>query len=336
MKTYRSSIFSFDTLDLHNFQPFLVARMLVCIGALLLAAELTCGFVAAPAGRLWQYWTPEAGVSFEEFRHFCDKGESPHVWFIGDSTAHANLVPIVFSDQFGGKVSAWNLGTSGNFPLAFQRTTLPLLEDGSIRPKLLVISLITSGFLELGSNVKSESAILSSPYCQKQNGVFLLGDWSYLARLRFCLGALRLIKQGKDRSIIEGRGYSSTSGSGSGVAELPNSAQARLSSELSPPRLEVLRRMLTASKKHNLRLVFILPPSLENDIRRAPHQSVKAFLETQQEEFEFAIYDSWESSYLQREDFFDRNHLTTEGAKKFTHAIGELPFVIESLQSSDR
>ncbi len=317
MKMSRSSIFNFDTLDLKEFPVAKTATLFLTLLLALAAFEVGSRIATSPAGHLWEYWSPEAGASFEEVRRLQQADRGPQVLIVGDSTAHSNLDPTVMASVL--ERESWNMATSGNFPMAFQQTTLRVLERCPSPPEIVVASLIPAGFLESGGTAKSEAGILSAPVCRRQKGGLFIADYCAIARLRFCIGALRIIRNGIYDRIVDQRGHAAQTGLSESTADTASKQQ--LSGELSAHRLAVIEQLLEIADKRKFKVVIVIPPTMEKERRQPTHDSLAKYLASLRDRFDFLTYDGAADNSIEQGDFFDRNHLNVEGARKISLSV---------------
>ena len=92
MKTFRSSILSFDTLNLEGWKAAGLRNEILVAILLLVGAELLARSALAPIGDYWRYWEPEAAVKIEAYRAMVRKGVPPRILIVGDSTGSLILI----------------------------------------------------------------------------------------------------------------------------------------------------------------------------------------------------------------------------------------------------
>ena len=139
MKTFRSSILSFDTLNLEGWKAAGLRNEILVAILLLVGAELLARSALAPIGDYWRYWEPEAAVKIEAYRAMVRKGVPPRILIVGDSTGEFDIDPTGVADDatFEG-ADVYNLAWVGNRSEAFRRCTLPILANGPISEVVVV------------------------------------------------------------------------------------------------------------------------------------------------------------------------------------------------------
>ncbi len=185
MKTFRSSILSFDTLNLEGWKAAGLRNEILVAILLLIGAELLARSVLAPIGDYWRYWEPEVAVKIETYRAMVRKGAPPHILIVGDSTGEFDIDPVgVADDSMSEGPDVYNLAWAANRAEAFRKCTLPILAKGPMS-ELVVVSLSPDAFIESRASRQSEQAITSSSFCKNLNGERSVADYLYLARVRW-------------------------------------------------------------------------------------------------------------------------------------------------------
>lgn len=322
---FRSSIFSSDSLSVNPRDPrWGRALRTVAVGALVLAvAELSCRALLADVGARWEYWHPTAAIKFEYVRDAIRDGKRIETLVVGDSTAAADFDPRVFDAELGGP--SWNAAWSGNFPLAFAETTLPLLENPHLQVGAIVASFIPSGFGGSDAMTPSEVSLVSSTFVQKLKHGSATGDYAWLARVRTAWPFLaeRFTGHGQPEAVRK-FGYEPLRGVATADAVRREPLESGAANELSPRRMQVLLRLARAARERGARLVVVIPPSLTRSPRRLETaRQLRASLTSEPALSDALITDLSQATFVSPADFVDLNHLNANGASRLSGVIAD-------------
>ncbi len=324
MRKFLSSTFNSDTLQLDRFDPLWRKALL----AVLVAAgvfgigEGASRFLLGPIGRGWEYWHPVAAMKFEHVRKASTSHAKIRTLVVGDSTAAADIAPAELEAELG--PGAWNAAWSGNFPLAFDRTTLPLLEDDGLQVDVIVAAFIPAGFSAGDALTSSEAGLVASTYVQKQGGASLTGDYAYLARWRSAWPIVMDRLLGREQpASVRNYGYEALSGS-IGPTELASERLGNTPASLTPRRLDVVERLVKASQARGALLVLVVPPSLTRSPERVEEARLvsEAFAELAGRARSVIALDFFRHTTLLQAHFADINHLNIEGARILSREVG--------------
>ena len=318
----RSSIFSSDATDFRPGDPVWRAALRAVVVAVVVfaAGEVIARMLLRDVGRRWEYWQPVAATKFEFVRTAAEQGHPLRTLVVGDSTAMADLDPRVLERELGPR--SWNAAYSGNYPLAFEETTLPLLADPRLRVDWIVASFIPAGFAGSDRPTSSEAGLLASTYVQKRTTT-QTGDYVYLARLKsawpFLLNDLLGRKQ--PPSVIR-FGYTSSQRQATPdmIASEPRQPPV---ATLNPRRLRVLKSLVATARSRRSRLLIVMPPSLTaSPARLSIAGLLKAELAAEEKRDSLRFLDLTQAQFLELGDFGDVNHLNARGAAELTTEDG--------------
>ena len=310
----RSSIFSSDATDFRPGDPVWRAALRAVVVAVVVfaAGEALARILLRDVGRRWEYWQPVAATKFEFVRTAAEQAQTLRTLVVGDSTGMADLDPRVLERELGPR--SWNAAYSGNFPLAFEETTLPLLADPRLRVDWIVASFIPAGFAGSDRPTSSEAGLLASTYVQKRTTT-QTGDYVYLARLKsawpFLLNDLLGRKQAP--SVIR-FGYTSS--------QRQATPDMIASATLNPRRLRVLASLVATARSRRSRLLIVMPPSLTaSPARLSIARLLKAELAAEEKRDSLRFLDLTQAQFLELGDFGDVNHLHARGAAELTTEV---------------
>jgi hypothetical protein len=327
MHQFLSSIFSFRTLRLSGADGRGVGLALVAALAILALAEAGSRWALASLGGSWQYWDPLAAVKFEGYLDRTVAPDVPQIMLAGDSTALRNFDPLALAEGSPRPIAAWNLAWMGNFPLAFQESTLPLVEDSRTCCDVVVVSFIPVSMVSLPGVRESEAGILSAAVCRRAAGARLVSDYLWSARV---CPALLYLKEMYDsdapETLIQQRGFMPFEGSRTGQAFLLDRLQGQsdLPRELDPRRLRVLDQLANATERHGARLVVMIPPTLlDHAYRMKIADLYLAALEAFSARRSVVVLDWRSAPFLTREHFHDGNHLNSQGAAELSRELAK-------------
>jgi hypothetical protein len=298
------------------------ALQAVAVGVVVLAlGEIASRVLLADVGRRWEYWHPYAATKFEFVRTAVERGDRLSALVVGDSTAAADVDPKVLDDALG--PVSWNAGWSGNFPLAFEQTTLPLLADSRLRAQHVIALFIPSGFTASDELTPSEAGLVSSTFVQKRT-TRQTGDYAYLARLKsawpFLLARLRgrAEPEGLSRfGFVAQRGQATPDL----IAREPVDDS---DGSINPRRLAVLRQLHDATRRAGASLTVVIPPSLsQSPTRIATADRLKQAL-AGDVAAGLRVVDMMRPAFLTMNDFVDLNHLNAHGAEVFSRELARL------------
>lgn len=319
MQKFRSSIFSFDTLDMKRgfSRKTLYAVALAC--AIVFMAEATCRLAFAPLGQVWEFWSSSAAIKFERYRIDVERGVCPDILIVGDSTAGNDISPIVLEEAIPG-ITAYNLGWNGNFPLAFQQSTLPFFQSPNDVPDVLVVSFLHRSFADLAKNRKSEAGILGSPWCKRARHETTAASYFYLARLQKMREWKEFWFSGLSPDFGPNRKGLLASDQ---IQELKRPDNSLPSVELSNERFDVIEELVTIARDRNIELVVIVAPRLLPSTRELALESQYCMrLAELAREGQLRWLDCRELDFLKRDHFRDETHLNNAGARLFTNFLG--------------
>lgn len=289
-------------------------------------AELAARAALRPLGRYWEYWSPAAATKFEWFRRQAESGHPYDIVIVGDSTAANNLDPESIRGAMAGAPRVYNLGWPANFPLAFEESTVPLFDRSPGQPAALLASFNPEGFVTTPNVLRFEAGIRSSPICKRIETGWVAGDIVQLARVR---SALPLWKDRWLRGIPwdvppRQEGFIPH---GTGSQALPEGAGNAGSDQPSLPledsRFEAIRKIARVAKANRIELVVLVPPRREASPASATLiDEYVARLNEESRTLGFQIIDGRDAGLVASGDFSDVVHLTAEGARRFSRAIG--------------
>lgn len=316
----RSSIFSFKTLDLRGNRWSRVLSALAVGLCLLAVAEVATRWLLRGVGRRWEFWHPEAAATFEAYRQRVSTASQADVVIVGDSTAHCNFDRRVLEQALGPGADVWNLAWDGNFADAFASSTLPLLAEAHVSPRMVVFSMTPAGFIQRSLR-PSEAAILNCAYCRREKSRGLVEDWIYLARVLPALPVLVSDWRGDARrEAFERKGFALKQGllrdrvEGNFDEALPASAVV-----LDEQRTNVLARLAVWARSSGVRLIVVIPPTKDTAAwRESAYAAFSRLIQQKCEELGFEVVDGMRGREYPREYFADRNHLNECGARQFT------------------
>ena len=320
----RSSTSSSSSLDLNTADPaWRAALKAVAVAVVVLAlGEAVSRALLADVGRRWEYWHPYAATKFEFVRTAIERGDRFSVLVVGDSTAAADVDPKVLDETLGPR--SWNAGWSGNFPLAFEQTTLPLLADPRLRAQHVVALFIPSGFSAGDQLTPSEAGLVSSTFVQKRNAR-QTGDYAYLARLKsawpFLVARLR---HRAEPAALSRYGFLAQRGQATPALVAREPADDSDGS-INPRRLAVLRGLLDAARRAGCSLTVVIPPSLtQSRARLATAERLKEALGHDETFGGLQVLDLMHPAFLTMNDFVDLNHLNAGGAETFSRELARM------------
>ena len=320
MSKFRSSIFSFNTLKLKSIPTNWFFSIFIFI-LIFIAIEIFSRILLFPLGEFsWGYWDAEAINKFEWYRHLASSNKVPEVVAVGDSTGARDFYPKYFSGNTG--VSSYNLAWPANFPLAFNATTLPLLENGA-RPKYVLLFQSPSSFIDKERVIRFENSILSSPIAQRYTNKYLVSDYIYLSRIyrarflikKYWIDKAEIISQPKNLGLMALSGKENKQ-----KQENYENREEINTSNLSFQRLQSFLTIAKTLKIRGINLVVILPP-YHNFIPET-FEKYSYWLKSQAKTLNFLIWDYSNCDFLKDNHFWDPGHLNIDGAKIFSTEIG--------------
>jgi len=287
---------------------------------LVVVAELTTRIVLSGLGRRWEYWDMDASVQFEYFRHEQEQNRTPRIVIGGDSTGHHDINAVMIERNSG--VSVWNLASSGNFPMAFEESTLPLLESGPA-PAILVISFIPTGLSGSSRLRASEASIVNSPYCRRRKAGWLVSDYMALAKIKPSLEYAVGWFEGSESTVVDCRGFAPLKGTvGKRIVSMRKNVSTDKRSVLNSRRTSVIEKLAVLSHRRGINLFVVIPPSLDQSLRRrAINEAYADFLKRKSERWKFRVINFSRFATERPNLFKDTNHLNDEGSQKMTAAL---------------
>ena len=257
MKKYRSSIFSFDTLQGVQSNTFVA----ICIALLLfIGLEGVCRLFVSDLTEGWDYWSQSAASKYITYHDLRGQGTPPVVLTVGDSSADYGFSPVTFDSLLGETSYSYNLATLGNFPLSFDKTINDLiLAEGNetSMPAYLMILFTRGGFEYSAVPRQTEQSVLQSALVKKSRGEISVGYVSVISRIwRSRIAILDYIRYGKHPISSERGYYSRIDGSEENV-EKPVAQRDLL---LDPERIKVLERTLQLCNERNIQPILVHPP----------------------------------------------------------------------------
>jgi hypothetical protein len=321
MRVSHSSIFSFETLRLGRPAPADFLKGVVVAVALLGLAEAGARLMLRSVGDSWAYWDETSAAKFEAYRQY-STAHSVDVLVIGDSTGAFDLDPKALASVLPEGTDVYNLASPGAFPLASRQTSVPLLEQSSPRPRLVVVSFSPASFETDFAARRFEDEILDSPYCQGVRFGPLSPRCFYLQWVLRALPYLRDANRLDERirNAWEARGYLPPAATPK--APIGNESPAARSGALppfDPRRVEILCEINRLARDQGCRLVVLVPP-IQADERLVRHY-VSEF-ERAAQSCDFTLLDRTRPAYLAGEHFTDGIHLNPEGAARFSQEVG--------------
>ena len=323
MKTFRSSILSFDTLNLEGWRAAGLRNEILVAILLLVGAELLARSALAPIGDYWRYWEPEAAVKIETYRAQLRTGVPPRILIVGDSTGEFDIDPrSVADDATSEGADVYNLAWVGNRSEAFRTCTLPILANGPI-PELVVVSLSPDAFIETWAGRRSEQAITSSSFCKNLNGQRNVTDYLYLTRIRWAWPFRESWWRG--RRLPYAPNYDGFVGLDGDFTRVP----ARFADgSVVPERFTVIADLVRLAGSRGFKLVFVLPPRIDpTPYRLNADRQYREFLMASG----LPVLDYREVPFLTRRNFADQNHLNRLGARIYSRQLGrDIAFLNEA------
>lgn len=326
MRKYLSSIFSFDTLSLSSERPRGTLRAIALCVFFFLGAELGARVLLNGLDRHWMYWSPTAAVKFEAYRSRLEAGNAPDVLVIGDSTAARNIDPAHIADAVPKLATSMSVGLPGYVLKAMERDFLPLLEQGESVPKVAVVSFLPLSCTEHHAILENEKQIFASRYFREIEGEHFVGDYFYLARLLDSRSLIRqsLRKKGPGQEL-PANGFMPLRGRSPDwdlFAVGPDEGPPELS--ISEERFSILKKLADICRARNIRLVFAVPPTLDNRLfSKELAQMYADRLRTLATEDGVHTFDGRTLSTLEEKHYWDPLHLNRDGAQLFGDWLAE-------------
>ena len=294
---------------------------LACL--LALTAEGAARTALAPVSVHWRYWSDRAAVKYETYRRIVSRGPAPAIVIAGDSTGSGNIDPRILFDALNSS-ETFDLGTAGNLASAFRACTLPLLARPMYAtPSVLVVSLLPSGFIDDPVNHLAENRIRSSLACRELRGDWAFDTTVYLTRLvpelpyrnHWWTGQIR-IDPPPDRGF---EGLVSTVTIDAQRRSELRALEIRLDSEsrtVDPTRAVLWDELARTARQRRFALVAVVPP-VRHRTGEAPRyeRDYVTQLQSKGREYDFAVIDYRQASFVRAEHFYDAAHLNVEGAK---------------------
>lgn len=288
----------------------------------------------ASVGRYWEYPHAEMAITYEWFRsESADEGVD--IVIAGDSTAARNIDPKQLAEGLAPESRGCNLGWPGNFPLAFERLTLPILKSSSKPPRVLVLSFSPLSFVDTPLAKEFEAGLLSSPICRRQEQGWLVTDVVYVARLRAALSwKQRWFMPVQEPAVPITGGFQPRDGTRDAknveVAQQRHQRMAEVSWAIDSRRFRVLQETADWARNQETVLYVVVPPRIEPGPERLLVEA--EYLEKLRKaanELSFHILDLRDPANISREDYFDAGHLNRTGAEQFTNQLAEILFDLQ-------
>ncbi|MBM3288922.1 MAG: hypothetical protein FJY92_02100 [Candidatus Hydrogenedentes bacterium] len=313
--------------------PAAAVALLVFLGF-----ELAAMWLCAAVDPLWAYWHPVAGARFEAFHAASASEGVPDVLIVGDSTAESNFD----SDQLAKdatRPTAWNLGMSGNLPLAFRATTMPVLRNLDPAPAMVIASFMPTGFLDLSPVRAMEDRIVSSYECRRTQGRSRGLDRFSLTHAWAALRVWNASRDGSLGRVRDARGFltrDSVYDAGTRTGRLVQDAETRVAGVPQPDRLAVIEDLAAWARDRRVRLVVCIPPTRDrSESRTTIDRELALALGALADRFGFALFIPEDEKPFDDTEFADRNHLNTRGAARATRMLMDRAALIPSLKSRD-
>ena len=321
-----SSIFSFDTLHLGGGRPKGTLRVILLVALLVVPCELAARRAMAPIGRYWEYWDAAAAMKYEEYARRLEQGDPPDVVIIGDSTAARNIDPAAMRTALPEGTDVLSLAWPANYVAACGVTTVPLFDSDRGTPKVLVVSLDTSGLTDHPSVMALQQQLLSSPFGKHQLGDWVVADYCYLVRLTRARHYQASWWHGRDlhRSPAHD-GYMPLDGAleKRTLDEIDPQGHS-LYMEIDPERFEVFRRIGEIAQRRRFKVVIVFAPLFFQEDLAPAERDYLAGLEDIAAEYDMTLMNARPSPYLLPDHFWDEGHLNREGAKLFSQRLGQV------------
>ena len=322
---FLSSIFSSETFrSIHL--PRHWKASIALLAFLLVSAELTARFLMAPIGEnVWAYSPTNSYRAFEWYRHRASNGLTPRVLAIGDSTGARNFDPESAAATLG-QQDVFSLARAGNFPLAMQSNTLPLLEAGE-PPDVVMLFQWAGSFREDRRVQQIERGSRSSLLEARQGGRWLVTDALHLARLYPARSFLRRHWIANE-SILVSSGYGSfsplqkadTSPADNAVAATPAASEVKFSDA----RRDVVHQLLDIAQERDFLVVAVVGPQRNPGTDTVTERHLQWLRKIQAAACaNFQVLDVRDSANLSATHFKDNNHLYADGAAVFSAYLAD-------------
>jgi hypothetical protein len=323
MQRFPLSIFSFESFSSLGRPPRRVLQTLVLTVLLLCVSEVGAHILLRPLGRFPDYWDVKAASKYEYYRMEMDRGLIPAFIVIGDSTAARNIDPAILEHSCG-LGHGLNLGWPANYPLAMRCTTFPLLNDGKT-PKLVILSLASTGFVDSERTKRFEQSILSSYACREIRGETMISHYIYLARLRRALSFLpsRNSLQSTALQPPPLNGFMPIDLKTGTERKFPEAEKDDMPSDLASERLSVITDMARLAQARRFALVVLVPPlkSVSATMQIIQTKYLNA-LSQAEKQYRFTVIDCERMEGRDLLTFYDNVHLDQAGAEIFSSFLG--------------
>ena len=308
------SIFNFDTLDCAGVR---LPKAVVLAVALFLVVELLAR-IAVSTGRLHDDPTLYRHVS--EQRTAVEAG--PPIWFLGNSTLEAGLIPAEFTQRTSASPTLLSHGS------ATVRATVGMLDfylqNASVPPREIVLFLTKDDF-----NLNGYRAEISKGYIASK----ISFDWLNILALSAARENIREMLIADLRRLYHLVRYAKTPTNEAPVSAKPNEREAiegdalwyenlAKDFEIDKSVFEELDRVARRNQVASVRIV-LMPVSRwytqfhDDRVESPTHNEVRAFVARQCQSLGFALYDD-AGPFEDAKFFEDPCHLNEEGGRWFT------------------
>lgn len=311
-----------DTARTARYRPTQFASAVLLAIVVVALAETAARVFVRSAGRYWQYSTVAVAAKFEKLREEVAAGATPEVLVVGDSTALVGVDPAVLREITG--MSAYNFAWAGGFALAFRDCVLPIIEQATVAPKVVVASFLPNAFADVpGTMLHFETPMRSSAACRDIRGDSDLGNRLALRRVMF---SWSVVREKIDESVREGRPALTGFEPVAGACRTANCVMGQgppllfpgASPHVTPQRFAVLRRLTKWGKDRGFRVVIVVPPRL----RRTPYDAEYVAL-LRELPTGTSVIDYFRPEFLEERHFYNAQHLNSEGARVFSSRLAE-------------
>jgi hypothetical protein len=322
---FLSSIFSSETLESIRMPRHWLAS-LALLAIILIGAEVAARIALAPVGdNLWAYRPPASSRVFEWYRHLATNSSVPDVVAIGDSVGARNFDPQAFIEA-SGMGSVYSLAQAGNFPLALQSNTLPLLTIGDAPGTVILLQ--WAGSFRDDPRVRQIESGARSPILEaRREGRKLVTDYLYVTRLFPARSHLfNYWINGKDLLPQPvGGGFKPFQ---QPPDDRPRPAITAVSTtehvSFSAERRNVVSELLEIARERQFRVIAVVGPLYGPDGDNVASEHVEWLKALEISSCgAMAVLDMRRASYLEPRHFKDNNHLFADGAAKFSAYLAD-------------
>ena len=311
MQKRLSSIFSSDTLTLHGTPATWWLSLLLAI-VLVAGAEAAVRVLLGDELAPQDYRDEQDGEKYEWFRSL---DVVPDLVIVGDSTAARNFSPAAIEETLP-SLSAFNLGTPGNFQLSQRETAYHLL-DGESVPDVVIMSMAAHTYYDSDVVADKESLVRASRAARYLDGRRNATDYVRLARAYDHRSRLVARLRGLEASLREPphKGFMPRHSVG-----VPLFVPDTYFDDVPPvpERLETILDLARLAKRRGFRLIVAVPIQVDEP-GQVREQRYLDWLEAQ---FDFGVLDMQSVARMEYDDFSDIYHLLPDGAEKQSRALG--------------